>query len=166
MLVQRVGQAGLRLGEAALAVGKTPFPIVKVLITPVELVEPAGDLLFLLDDPALDLLDLLLPGAALLLQLGAGAEGHLLGLELGPTDLGLGLARLGLGVPGRLVHRALGVLHDAAGAGLGIADGTDRGDLLTQIPNQEGEDCYQGEEQQHQIHRSLLPGRARTDWVR
>ena len=156
VLVQRIGQPRFRLGEATLAVPQALLAILKVMIPPVEELHPAAELLFLLGHPALELLDFLLPGAGFLLQLGPGAQGALLDLELGSANLGLGLARLGLRVAGSLVHVALGVLHDATGARLGIADGADGGDLLTQVSDQEGEDCDEGQEQQHQ-HPSVSP---------
>jgi hypothetical protein len=158
VLVERVGEAGLGFGEAPLPLPQALFAMMKVLVAPVELVQPAAHLLLLLGDAPLDVLDLLLAGAALLLELGPGAKGHLLGLELGTADLGLGLAGLGLGIARRLVDLRLGLVDDAPRAGLGVADRANGGDLLPEISDQEGENRHQGEEQQHQIHGSLLPG--------
>src|SRR6185369_4276413 len=93
------------------------FTVVKILVSPVELVEAPGNLFLLLGDPPLDVLHLLLPGAALR-------------LELGVADLGLGLAGLGLGIARRLIDLRLGLLDDASRAGFGVADGANGGDLL------------------------------------
>ena len=65
--------------DAALAVLRVRLPAI-------ELVEPAGELLLLLEDAPLDLLNLLLAGAALLVELGANPQRVLLGLELGRAD--------------------------------------------------------------------------------
>ena len=111
-----VPEAPLPLAHAALAV-------LELRVAPVELVEPAAELLLLLRDAALQLLHLLLAGAALLIELGARLERDLLGLELGAADLRLGvaglglrLAHLGLGVRARLIDLPLGVVEDALGA--------------------------------------------------
>ena len=112
-------------------------------LAPVELVELAGQLLFLLDHAALDLLDLLLARARLLLELAARLERRLLGLELGGADAGLALADLGFGLRARLLHGALAVVEDALGASLGVAERAGDGEL---VPHVADEECEEGDE--------------------
>src|SRR5262249_5895027 len=74
---------GLDLLQPLLAGAQALLARVVVAVPPVELVEPARDLLFLLAEPALEGLDLLLAFASLLLELGPGAVDDLLGLDGG-----------------------------------------------------------------------------------
>jgi len=103
-----------------------------------DLVELAGQLLVLLDDPLLDLLDLALAPAGLLVQLGPGLEGDLPGLELGGLASGVGLA--------------LGVLDDPARSDLGGSDPAVGQDLVEGDPGGEPDAEANRRKQPNRIH--------------
>ena len=92
VLVERRGQAHLLLDALALAREEAPFLRLVVDDAPFDLVELPGQLLVFLADPLLDLLDLALPAAGLLLQLGPGLESQLPGFQLGGLAPGVGVA--------------------------------------------------------------------------
>src|SRR6185295_17278567 len=99
LLFQRGRQPSFLLGHDALPLGHGALAVLRIRLPAIELVEPAGELLLLLQDAPLDALNLLLAGAALLIELGANAERVFLGLELRRADPGLGFANLGLALP-------------------------------------------------------------------
>ena len=160
LLLHRRAEPGLLLAQAPLPIGERAVAALHVALPPVELIEPPAELLLLLDDPALDLLDLPLAGPRLLVQLRPDLQGHLLGLEVGVADPGLGLAHLAVGVGAGLVDQALGVLEDAGGARLGVAERPRGGGAGSEISDEEGEDGDQRQQHQprHGNHRSLHPG--------
>ena len=112
-----------------------------VVVAAVELVEPPGDLLLLLDETPLEPLDLLLPLPSLALEVLAGGIDDLLGLEGGLFQPGLG----GL----------LSVFHDAAALGGGIPDLPGREVALDQhAPEQRhGRENDQGHDDQDEYGR-------------
>ncbi len=168
LLLQRRAQADLFLSETPLPVAQRSLAILEVGVAPVELIQPAADLLLLLGDAALQVLELPLADAGLLVRLGPRLERHLLGLELDGADLGLdlarpglGLAHLALGVPARLLGQPLGVVHDAGGADLRVGERARRdgaGPVISKEGGEEGDDRHHHHQPGHGVHRSLHPG--------
>ena len=155
-----VASRAFLLGHDALPLGHAALAVLRVRLPAIELVEPAGELLLLLQDAPLDPLNLLLAGAALLIELGANPQRMLLGLELaradpglGFADLGLALADLGLGVTRGLIDQALGVLEDPLGARLGVAERARGGELLGEISDEQAEEGSKRQEPGYCVHR-------------
>ncbi len=172
LLLERRAEPGLLVPEAPLALAQAPLAILEVGVAPVELIQPAADLLLLLRDAPLQLLQLPLADAGFLVQLGARLQRHLLGLELDAADLGLGvagpglgLAHLALGVPARLLGQPLGVVHDAAGAALRVGEragrdgaGSEMSSEISSDGGEESDDRHHHHQPGHGVHRSLHPG--------
>ncbi len=102
----------LDLLQALLPGAQALLARVVVTVPAVELVEPPGDLLLLLAQPALEALDLLLALPGLLLELGPGAIHDLLGLDGG-------VLQAGLRVPLGLLQDAPAVLRNISEAPCG-----------------------------------------------
>src|SRR5436309_46432 len=126
LLVERLCQLAFLLPDRLLAVGQA-LVLRRVLgEAALDVIELAGELLFLAENPLLDLLDLALAATDLVLELTARLEHDLLGFQLGRA-----VARLGI---------ALGVADDARGArtrctALAFAD-----ELLEDEADEEGDD--------------------------
>src|SRR6185295_735031 len=147
LLFERGRQPSFLLGHDALPLGHAALAVLRVRLPAIELVESAGELLFLLQDATLDALNLLLAGAALLIELGANPQCMLLGLELARADPSFGLANLGLAVPDLglgvtrcLIDQALGILEDPLRSCLGVAERACGGELLGEIPDEQAEE--------------------------
>jgi hypothetical protein len=138
MLVERRAEPRLLLDDRALATEEAVLLQLVVRDAALDLVELAGQLLVLLDDPLLDLLDLALAPAGLLVQLGAGLEGDLPGLELGGLAVGVGLA--------------LGILDDPARPDLGGPDPAVGQDLVEGDPGDEPQAEANRRKQPNRIH--------------
>src|SRR5881628_2676716 len=108
LLLERRGEAAFLLAEHLLARDEVAVLGGGLGQPPLELVELPGEILLLGEDALLDLLDLALTPARLVLEDSPGLEGGLLGLELGGLATGFGVPR--------------GVLDESLGAALGIAD--------------------------------------------
>ncbi len=117
--------------EGALELHGALLPALDVLAAAVQLFEPTGQLLLLLEDAALDLLDFPLALAVLLLRLGPRFEGNLLRLEAG--------------VPFPCLRVPLGLLGKPLGVGAGRSDRSFDDQLLDQVPQDEGEEGDNGE---------------------
>src|SRR5437879_10322369 len=141
MLVERRAKPRLRLDDRALAAEEAALLQLVVRDAALDLVELAGQLLVLLDDPLLDLLDLALAPAGLLVQLGPGLEGDLPGLELGGLASGVGLA--------------LGVLDDPARSDLGGSDPAVGQDLVECDPAGQPDAEANRRKQPNRIHGHL-----------
>ena len=138
MLVERRAEPRLRLDDRALAAEEAALLQLVVRDPALDLVELAGQLLVLLDDPLLDLLDLALAPAGLVVQLGAGPEGGLPGLELGGLAAGVGLT--------------LGILDDPARPDLGGSDPAVGQDLVEGDPGGEPDAEANRRKQPNRIH--------------
>src|SRR6266545_4891573 len=152
------------LAATARSLGQGALAGLGIRLSPVELVEPSAEMLLLLEDAALDLLDLPLAGAGLLVQLSANLKHQLFGFQLTGADLGLGLPDLGLGLAHRLVDQALGIIEDALGPGLRVTELAGGGKFLSEIADEQGEDSDHWQQPGHSVHPSLHsglnPGRA------
>ncbi len=159
LLLQRGAEPGLLLGQHALPLGDRPVPGLHIGLPAVQLIEAAGELLLLLDDPALDLLDLTLTDPRLLVQVRPDPQRQLLRLELGGPHLRFRFPRLRVGVGARPLDQALGVVEDAGGARLGIAERASGRGARAEVAEQQRQDCNQRQEgQPRHGHRSLHPG--------
>src|SRR6266545_4365277 len=151
LLLHRGVELGLGDGHALVPLAEQPVADLELALAPVELLEAAGEQLLLLEDAALDLADLILPRAGLLLELAPHLEGHLLGFELGGARTRLHLAELALAFEAGLLDRALGIVHDALGAALGIPHRAGNGRFVGHVADEERQEGDEGKESHEEL---------------
>src|SRR5262249_23064492 len=149
LLVEGLGEPTLFLTDPDLALGQRALLVTVGAHPAVDLVQLAGQLLFLGHDPLLALLEVALAPAGFRFQLLAGLEGDLLGLEVSGPAAGVRLALAGD--------------HDLPRALAGVADLPVADPLVDEDTEEEGDDDEDRIEDPERLDHGLSSPRLRGE---